>query len=181
MFELGSSVPTPSKLRDAAAPWLQKAHEATHMTVHLAVLDGSELVYVDIVASLGMTLPSRIGGRMPAVCTGLGKVMLAHANTDELEEALSGPFRGPITYMLSSEKTFVSSLSKVREDGFVVHRSERVTGVSCIAAPVRGSGRALGAISLAGPTANFQMPHLKRVVQSAARNIWSEMFAASRG
>jgi DNA-binding IclR family transcriptional regulator len=176
LFELGCSVPTPTKLRNAAAPWLRKANEATNLAIHLALLDGCEVVYVDIVRSVGLKLPSRIGGRMPAVSTGLGKVLLAYASGDQLGEALHGNFRGRTTHSVTSEEKLQMTLAQIREDGFAVNRSETVKGVSCVAAPLRGSGRAIGAISVTAPTARFEVTHLKRVVQATARGIWSDMF-----
>jgi DNA-binding IclR family transcriptional regulator len=176
LFELGCSVPTPSKLRNSAAPWLRKASEATTCSVHLAVLDGSDVVYLDIIPSTGLKLPSRVGGRMPAACTGLGKVLLAFASAEELQTALHGDCRGQLSYSLNSEDRFLAILDQIRLDGYAVNRSIAVRGVSCVAAPLRGSGRAIGAISVAGPTNRFDESHLKRVVQATARGIWSDMF-----
>ena len=78
LFELGELVPRHRGLRDAALPFMEDLMEATHQRVHLAVLEGVEVVYVQILGSRsGMAMPSRIGGRLPAHATGVGKAILA--------------------------------------------------------------------------------------------------------
>src|SRR5689334_10872201 len=80
LFELGQLAPLQRGLREAAAPFLSDLFEATHETVHLAVPDGLDVVYVQkLPGRHGPRISSRIGGRMPADCTGVGQAMLAFA------------------------------------------------------------------------------------------------------
>src|SRR5664279_5059944 len=78
LFELGQLVPRQSTLREAALPYMEDLREATASAVHLAVLEGVEVVYVEILRGRDrQVLPSRVGGRMPAHATGVGKAILA--------------------------------------------------------------------------------------------------------
>ena len=81
LFELGTSVQRrwPSGLREIAAPWLTEVFvRAGGNVVHLAVLDGSDVLYLDRVSSpRSPRVPTAVGMRVPATCTGLGKAMLA--------------------------------------------------------------------------------------------------------
>src|SRR5450755_3363957 len=78
LFELGQLVPRRRTLRDAALPFMEDLREATRNSVHLAVLEGIEVVYVEILLSrASRSLPSRGCGRLPAHATGVGKAILA--------------------------------------------------------------------------------------------------------
>ncbi|GMA42228.1 IclR family transcriptional regulator [Mobilicoccus caccae] len=78
IFELGELVPRRRDLVDAALPHLSDLRAATGHTVHLAVMDDREVVYLHVLpGSASGILPSRTGGRMPAHATGVGKAQLA--------------------------------------------------------------------------------------------------------
>ena len=80
LFELGGLVPRVSRIRQRALPFMEDLYETTHELVQLAVLDGSEVVYLEKIGGHDSSeVSSRLGGRLPAACTGLGKAMLAHA------------------------------------------------------------------------------------------------------
>ncbi len=73
-------------------PFLQDLYERTHETVHLAVREGHEVVYI---AKIGghrqARSPSRTGGRMPLHCTAINKALLAHGEPALRLEVLAGP------------------------------------------------------------------------------------------
>jgi DNA-binding IclR family transcriptional regulator len=83
MFEWGERASRRRSLRQVALPFMADLREATHQTIHLAVLDGTEVVYVEILHREGAPrLPSRVGGRLPAHATGVGKALLAASDPD---------------------------------------------------------------------------------------------------
>ncbi len=77
LFELGALAPQRNQLRDTAFPHLHGLATKTGLAVQLGVLDGGEVVYLERIVVGEFSLPTRLGGRMPAYCTGLGKAMLA--------------------------------------------------------------------------------------------------------
>ena len=85
MFEIGSLVAHRSRITSAARPFIHELAERTGQVVHLAVLDQQDVVYLDKVATavadraFADTLPSRVGGRLPAHCTAVGKALLAYS------------------------------------------------------------------------------------------------------
>src|SRR6202034_1086110 len=83
LVELGSLAVHQDRLVRAAAPLLGELHRATGLVVHLAVLDGPDVVYLDKISdrALGAT-PTRVGGRQPAHCTAVGKAILAYSDRD---------------------------------------------------------------------------------------------------
>src|SRR6266545_3867159 len=77
LFELGGLALEHNHLRDTAFPHLYALAAKTGLAVQLGVLDRGEVVYLERVLIGGYRLPTRLGGRMPAYCTALGKAMLA--------------------------------------------------------------------------------------------------------
>ena len=79
LFERGELVPEHRSLSDAALPLMEDLREVTRQRVHLAVLEGVDVVYVEILGTGGIDVASRTGGRFPAHATGVGKAMLAYS------------------------------------------------------------------------------------------------------
>ena len=92
LFELGQLAPRQRSLREAALPYLNDLHEATHETVHLAVLEGTgalEVVHLEkLTGRGGPALSPRVGGRMPAYCTAVGRALLAFSPASTVEAVL---------------------------------------------------------------------------------------------
>ncbi|HKX66926.1 MAG TPA: IclR family transcriptional regulator, partial [Intrasporangium sp.] len=79
LFEIGERLQTNRTLSDAALPIMEDLREATRQRIHLAVLDGVDVVYVEILGANLMHVGSRTGGRFPAHATGVGKAILAYS------------------------------------------------------------------------------------------------------
>ena len=81
MFRVrGELVPAHRSLSEAALPVMEDLREATRQRIHLAVLEGVDVVYVEILGSSGVDVTSRTGGRLPAHATGVGKAILAYSS-----------------------------------------------------------------------------------------------------
>ena len=79
LVELGSLAVHQDRLHRAAMPLLHDLHRATGLVVHLAILDGSDVVYLEKIGDRMMAaIPTRVGGRQPAHCAAVGKAMLAY-------------------------------------------------------------------------------------------------------
>ena len=91
LVELGSLAVHQDRLVRAAAPLLGELHRATGLVVHLAVLDGPDVVYLEKIGD--RAFPTRVGGRQPAHCTAVGKAILAYCDDDAFEcvRGLAGP------------------------------------------------------------------------------------------
>ena len=78
LVELGSLAVHQDRLHRAAIPLLHELHRATGLVVHLAVLDGADVVYLEKIGDrMVAAIPTRVGGRQPAHCTAVGKAILA--------------------------------------------------------------------------------------------------------
>ena len=79
LFEIGERVPIYRSLSEVARPVMEDLREATRQRIHLAVLEGVDVVYVEIVGANLLSVGSRTGGRFPAHATGVGKALLAYS------------------------------------------------------------------------------------------------------
>ncbi|WP_431878038.1 IclR family transcriptional regulator [Amycolatopsis sacchari] len=170
LFEIGQLAVRGPGLVDAARPYLADLREATRNTVHLAVLEGTEVVYLDIVRGPDApALPSRIGGRFPAHATAVGKAILAHSPGSQLEAVISAglPRVGPRT--LTAPGLLRRQLTRVCEEGVAYDREESGAGVVCVASPVLdGSGRARAAVSISGWSNRVRAERVAPAVRTTA-------------
>lgn len=178
LHELGSHVYAPGhdRIRDLLIPYLTDLYAATRETVHLAVLHGTEVVYLaKLHGHRTIPTPSRIGGRMPAHCTAVGKVLLAHA-PDACSEVLSARLRGFTPRTITDGSVLAAELDRIRRDGMAFDDGEARPGLTCVAVPVMGpGGRPVAALSVAGPAerlkAEAQSSLLRRVSAEAAQEL----------
>jgi IclR family acetate operon transcriptional repressor len=166
-------------LRRLALPNLQALRNETGETVHLAVLDHMDVVYLDKQQSFRAVgiMSSHVGARVPAYCTGLGKALLAFADPALVREHLA---RGPLERLTATTITHADALlrelEQIRNCGYAFDRGEREAEIRCVAAPLFGRyGELLAAISVAGPDNRMEpleanQPMIDRVVD-AARDI----------
>jgi len=176
LFEVGALVINVNRIRDSAAVWMQEAHELSRHAVHLAVLDGFDVVYLNKVCSRELDIPSRIGGRMPAHCTALGKAILAFASDSDIDLLVRHGLRARTAHTVVAPAAFRASLAETTVAGVAFEVEEAVRGVSCVAAPIRGSGRAIASISVTGPSYAFDTDRNARIVKRAAEGIWCSLF-----
>lgn len=152
LFELGSGVPQQRALRDAALPLMADLREATRCTVHLAVLDGIEVVYVQILtAPGGIRLPSKLGGRLPAHATGVGKAMMAFSDPSVLAARVEAGLPRLTPRTICTPGALARDLAQIRAQGIAYDREESTVGVHCVAVPVFDAGeRVIAALSVTG-------------------------------
>lgn len=149
-----------SDVRQNALPELEALRDRTSETVHLGVMDQMEVVYLEKLHghhAIGL-MTSRVGGRAPAYCTGLGKAILAHTDPEQVMEYYrrNGMHR-------FTERTIIDvvdlmqHLEAVRRQGYALDRGEHEREVRCVAAPIFDlSGRPVAAISVSGPAARLE-------------------------
>ncbi len=169
LFELGSLVPRRHDLREAALPFLQDLFEATRETVHLGVREGHEVVYVERIHGHDvLPLPSRIGGRLPLTCTGVGKALLAFSDAELTEQVLAGPLARLTPHSITDPVRLRTAIEQAQVSGLAYEEQEAAMGVSCIAAPVFDGQVAVAALSVAVPRVRFRPAQLAPAVRTAA-------------
>lgn len=158
-------------LRSIARSTLIALCEQTSATVHMCQLDGPEVIYLDKLET-PRTLPlySRIGGRAPAFCTGVGKALLAFLHPERLDQILAQTEFHPYTAnTLPDERALRDQLSRIKLQGYAVDYGEHEENVYCVAAPVLDyAGEVVVSISvtdlqrkIAGDEARYREPLLQ--------------------
>ncbi|MDR7869179.1 MAG: IclR family transcriptional regulator [Sporomusaceae bacterium] len=181
IFELGQVVHASMDLRTIAMPYLHSLAQKYQETVHLAVLSRGEVVYIDKVDSPhSIRIISHVGGRNPAHCTGVGKVLLAGLPEEEMERVIRDKKLQRFTPNTVTDPVKLKAhLAKVRQEGYAEDREEIEIGLSCVAAPLKNHrGVVIAAISLSGPTgrvANGNIHDLTTDVVDAARLISAQL------
>lgn len=170
--------PAYERIRRVLTPFLAHLFEATRATVHLATLHRDEVVYLNkLHGPRPIPSPSRIGGGLPAYCTGVGKAMLAFD-----EEAADRVARGPMVAWtdttLTSADALAVELAEIRRTRRALDHAELTPGLYCVAAPVFDDddaptgNRAVAALSAsaADPGALARLePLVTRVAAAASR------------
>lgn len=175
MFELGSLALHHDSLHRAAQPIMHQLHATTGLTVHLAVLDGPDVLYLERIGSqFAMTLPSRVGGRRPAPFTGLGKAMLAATRVDP-ELAISDHPTAATPHSISDPNRLRHEFARIRERSVAFDRDEAVVGASCVAAAIGNDRTVVGAISVCGPSDRINSWALAAPVRRASLAVWHRM------
>ncbi len=168
-------------VRGAAVPHLRRLGELTGQTIHLAVLDGDEVLYIDkIESSQSVRMYSRIGKAAPLFCTGVAKAILAFRPDAERRELAARIEYQPFTRRtITSPEAFLGELERTRSRGFAVDDREHEEYVHCVAAPVRTpDGEVRHALSISTTTMSLSRKQLLELVPSlleTARAIEKEL------
>ncbi|RFU87995.1 IclR family transcriptional regulator [Streptomyces triticagri] len=123
-------------------------------TVHVAILEGTDVIYIAKVDSThAVRMVSAAGRRLPAHCTSVGKMLLASLPGTELEARLADLELTAMTpHSITEPVELRTALDTVRQRGVAVEHRESNPDVSCVAAPVRDrTGRVVAALSISVP------------------------------
>ncbi|WP_077328509.1 IclR family transcriptional regulator [Virgibacillus siamensis] len=153
VLTLGGIVINNLEIHSEAAPVLNKLVNDTGETAHLSILDGLDNIYIH---KEECTHPVRIlthvGRRNPAYCTSSGKVLLAFADEEIVEEIID---RGLVAYTknsITNPEKLRSELKIIHEQGYAVSTEELTEGTKSVAAPIRDyTGKIVSAITVVGP------------------------------
>ncbi|WP_061535126.1 IclR family transcriptional regulator domain-containing protein [Collimonas arenae] len=178
VLTLGYSYLSSTPLTVSTHPYLNQISRALNESCSLAVLEDGEVLYVARSAtSRIMSVSLNTGSRLPAYCTSLGRVMLAHMEDDALNAYLD-----KVKLKAYTERTVVSAkrlreiLAEVRSSGFALVEEELEIGLRSIAVPVRGaSGNVLAALNVSAQATRISSRKMKEeflpVLQHGAQEL----------
>lgn len=158
------------EIREAAAPLLHDLQIRTGLVVHLAVLDGAKVFYLDKVGGrFAASIPSRVGGRAPAHSTALGKAMLAWLEPEQVDARIGNAISRLTNRTIGEMSTLHQELNRIRQrHGLAFERGECFPDVACVAAAIRGHEGPAASISLVGD-ARTPLEKVAPLVIDAAR------------
>jgi DNA-binding IclR family transcriptional regulator len=172
LWDLGLLAPVQAGLRQAASPFLHDLYGATLATVHLAVRDGAEVLYVDRLSGhVSVPVVSKIGSRLPMHATGVGKVLLAYGPDQVVAEVL-GNLHRVTAYTITQPARLLDQIRRIRVDGYATTGEEMSLGACSVAVPVRGAGgEVVAALGIVVPELRRDKARLVSALQVAAQGI----------
>lgn len=171
-YQLGSRY---AEQLDLAAEGREVAREVAEIcdeTVHVALLEGADVIYVAKVDSThAVRMVSAAGRRLPAHCTAVGKVLLASLPPTELDSRIDGRELVAMTpNSITSHDALRAALAEIRERGLAAEHQESNPDVSCVAAPVRDSaGHVVAALSVSVPVIRWSEDRERELAELAAK------------
>ncbi len=165
--EIGLRVVRQMDVRAHVRPYLEQLARAVDETVHLVVLDGNQILFLDGIESTRTVRTGlRVGISRPAHCTSAGRVLLADLPPGRLRELYPSPRLAPCT--LRSVKTRAAlerQLAEIRETGYWLNVGESEPDLAAVAMAVRDAqGRARAAIGISVPLARFDDAYAEALV-----------------
>lgn len=154
LLQLASQAWNDNEIRGIAQPHIRALNEMAGETVHLAILQGDQVVYLDkFEAHQSLRMHSQIGRTAPVYCTGVGKAILSGLSDENFETLANS-----LTFKRFTENT-ITNVEDLRRDraatiarGFAIDAEEHETGIRCAAAPIKGqAGVLLGGVSITAP------------------------------
>jgi IclR family KDG regulon transcriptional repressor len=178
LARLGTGVSFHTTLCRICRPTLESLRSVTGETVNLAVLDGTEIIYLDVLESQQMfRLVSPVGTRRAAHCTSLGRAIIANLDDERhKEEILSAIQVEPsAARKANGASRLKKTLKQICEQGFSLDDEDTVIGARCVGAAIFGAdGSVVGGISVSGPVVRVtrdRLPYFSTEVCKAAREI----------
>ena len=173
LLELGTGINSiaPGRMRNISLPHMEDLFAQTRQTVHLGALHDREIIHVaGIRGAQSAVSPIRFGGRGPATCSAMGKIILAHRPPDIIQQVLSGQLERMTRYSISAPGVLFQQLRDARECGYATERDETSVGLAAIAVPIRGAARSVvGALSIAARSTGFDeqtyLPALRKTTE----------------
>ena len=140
-------------LRQRAAPFLRHLCEQHRETITLSILDGTDVIFLDVVESpQRVKLAASTGQRLPAFATAAGKAILAHLPEEMAKKVIEHGMQQFTPKTIQSPEVFMNDLTQIRKLGFAISEQEYEDGINAVAAPILDTnGLPIAAITVAGP------------------------------
>lgn len=182
ILELGSGYFASASLPEISYGYMSQVVERTDETCSVGVLDRMEVIHVARVEDR-RPLPDsvRIGNRLPAHATAIGKVLLADLAAEDLDEVLDGAVLEEYTpHTVTDADALRARLDRVRTQGYDISIEELHPGQVAVAVPIRVDGRAVGGLGVSSTTVRETEESLAEVVMPVLRDAADEIARAYR-
>lgn len=163
LFAVGSLVRRRMDVSKQALPHLHKLRDRSDETVQLAVLDGTDIMYLfNLESQQAIRMRSYLGVRKPAFCTSEGRALLAYS-PPLLARVLRSTLKPRTPNTVTDPAELSALIASVRETGHAIDDEESELGMRGVAAPVfDAQGQAVAAVGLAGPAQRLTKKSLRR-------------------
>jgi DNA-binding IclR family transcriptional regulator len=177
LWELGSLCPQPRTLRDVSLPFMHDLYEATTENVHLAILDGHDVLYLERVwGRRSVDVASLVGGRSPLHATGVGKVLLSYSSLEFQESVLRAGLKRYTPHTIIMPGVLMRSLQEIRSSGIARCIEELTLGTVSVAAPIFDQHRnVVAALSVVTHSRQRSLSPIEPALRIAALSISREL------
>src|SRR5260370_1822108 len=157
LFRLGALVRRRMNVSNEARPYLYDLREKINESVHLAILDETEIMYVyNLEGTHAIRMRADIGVRKPAYCTAEGQAILAFQPPDVVGAVIGNGLLARTPQTITNPKKLLKALETVRSRGCAVEDEESEVGMRCVAAPIRNdAGEVVAAVGLGAPVSQL--------------------------
>jgi IclR family KDG regulon transcriptional repressor len=168
LFRLGALVRQRMDVSNEARPYRYELREKINESVHLAILDGDEIMYVyNLEGTHAIRVRSDIGVRKPIHCTAEGQAILAFQPSATVERVIAAGLAPRTPKTITNPEKFIKALGAVRQRGCAIEDEESEPGMVCVAAPIRDdSGAVVAAVGIAGPATRLTRKSIASVMPS---------------
>lgn len=180
-LEVSSGILENIDVRKIANPYLRKLQEECQEAVHLTILKGGKVIYVDKVAPPGLVvLTTYIGFAIDAYAHAGGKTLLSDLPPEEIRRLYpEQPLKSHGKNTITTIEALLDELRKVKQNGYAIDDEEFHEGIRCVAAPVRAGGKAVAGLSISGSIFTMTRERINRdligLVMKTADKISAEM------
>ncbi|HTK14066.1 MAG TPA: IclR family transcriptional regulator [Xanthobacteraceae bacterium] len=153
LFRLGALVRRRMTVSNEARPFLYALREKTNETVQLAILDGTEIMFIfNLESTQAIHLRADLGVRRPAYCTAAGQAILAFQPAETVAKVIAKGLTALTPQTVTDAAALHKTLRDVRQRGCAVEDEESEIGMRSISAPIRNdAGDVVAAIGTGGP------------------------------
>lgn len=156
----------------AVRPWLERLNEELDETVHLGRLDGPDIVYLATKeSSQYLRAINRVGRRLPASTTSLGKVILANLPESVLDKHLNDPLPQLTEKTITDRSELRTQLESIRDRGYAIDLEENTEGLKCFGFAIRLQHPPVDALSCSVPLARLNSEREKTIVDAMRRAV----------
>lgn len=166
LLEIGLAAVGSLDIRQVARPELEALARELDETVHLVLLDGAQVLFLDTVESArAVRVTDRTGTTLPAHCTAAGKVLLAQLDAATLRETLgAGPLARVMPRTCVDRTALDAQLGKVRDIGYATNFGESERGLSAVAAAIPAPrGPSTTSVSVSVPSEHIPVSRVRTI------------------
>ena len=170
LWQIGALAVRGESVREIALPFMHDLFDATHENVQLAILDGTQAVYIEKIT--GPETVPRSDNRLPLHATGVGKVLLAYGSDDLLAAVLANGLTRYTAHTIVLPGHLRRVLTRVRREGIAFANEEMYLGSVSVASPLLAAeGSAVAALDVVVRADRSDLRRLAPAVQATANSV----------
>jgi len=165
-IEFGDTIINSMSIRNIAFPVIDHICGQIGETVHLAMLDGSDVVFIEKKeCTQSIKTSTKIGLRFPAYTTADGKIMLCYMEKDKIIDMLPKCIEKLTTNTITDKHKLMQLFEEMKKNGYAIDNQEVVQGLSCVAAPIFDhKGNVKFSLSVTGPAIRLTEDKIKELI-----------------